>query len=215
LSESSPPNLACTRRITVGSMVMGGSFQSSTAVSVTLGSVSCGGTLQTGTAYSYALNGSVWSGTPQTRFLIDLTNDDGDAFPGADFGTSSLVYGGRTQNPSASSIFGNMTAWLAWNASVTPRLLPGTASNCSARTNGMDSAGTGKVTFSTAGSVTVRLAWATSPATVWVSTPCKYTVSAAAVTPKPSAAHVATPALAWTTICAMAILSVFTATRAR
>lgn len=170
LCESVPANFACSRKIQIGDAVMAGNFQSSTDISITLGT-ECGSILQTGTPYTPTVVGyDTVASTGNTFFLIDVSNETGDAFPGASFGLGSHLYNGKTLKPAAAGVVGNLTAWNTW---TTTRLSPGTAVNCSARASAFNKS----VTFSSPGTVTVRIAWSHGPPAVFVSSPCHYTVA--------------------------------------
>ena len=194
LSESVPGNFACSRKIKVSDAVMGTTFQTSSAVSILLGSAPCNSVLQAGTAYLTSFVNST-SG----KYLIDLTNDAGEAFPGASFGDGSHLYNGNTLKLDAQSVIGNFTAWSLRTSS---RLNAGTAQNCSARSSAIGKS----VIFNSVGKVTVRIAWSTGPSAVFVSNPCTYTIVASQPSTTPvqgSGSNILTPMAFWTKFCIM------------
>ncbi len=168
--RASPGNFACSRRINVGGPVMVSQFQESSAGTITLESVACNGNLDTGVTYKPV---PVGLGT-LTRYLIDVSSESGDPFPGANFTQGFHVYGGKTMK--SSGVVGNLTAWAAYGNAT--RMNPGTPVNCATRTSDYMN---GRLVFSTPGQVTVRMAWSNNPADgVMVSPPCRYTVRSAA-----------------------------------
>jgi hypothetical protein len=170
--KASPGNFACSRRINVGGAVMVSQFQESSAGSITLDSIACNGNLTTGVTYKPMPVGAVAA----TRYLIDVTTESGEPFPGANFTQGFHVYGGKTMK--SSGVVGNVTAWVAYGNAT--RMNPGTPENCATRTSNHVN---GRLVFSTPGLVTVRMAWSNDPVEgVMVTPPCRYTVRAASST---------------------------------
>jgi hypothetical protein len=176
--RANPGYFACSRRINVKGPVMLSQFEESSEGSITLDSIPCNGNLTTGVTYKLVPIGAVAS----TKYLIDVTTESGDPFPGANFTQGFHVYRGHTIK--SSGVVGNSTAWAAYGNGT--RLNPGTPENCATRTSDHVN---GRLVFSTPGQVTVRMAWSNKPAEgVMVTPACRYTVRAASSTTTTSAA---------------------------
>ncbi len=161
-------------------------FEESSAGTITLDSIPCNGNLTTGVTYTPTPGGLVAA----TRYLIDISNDAGDPFPGANFTQGFHVYGGKTIK--APGIAGNLTAWVAFGSST--RLNPGTPQNCPTRSSDYMNS---RLVFSSAGQVIVRIAWSNNPSNgTMVSPPCRYNVQTDSVTntAAPASSHTAAPA---------------------
>ena len=167
LTEALPAHFACKRKIKAGGAIMAGHFKQSNAVTIKLGSIQCGGTLQTGVLYTPNLRGL----DAGAHYLIDVTNSNGDPFPGAVFTKGAQFYDGSVlKSPGIAGKFA------AWSAFPSPKLMFSRKSaTCPTRSS--NAAGS-KLKFSSPGTVLVRITWSHGPLQgAMVSAPCRYKVA--------------------------------------